>query len=434
MTTVQLELPGAGVRWQATLDGPHIEVVRELLDPPRSQVQQEAYDTPLTAREALDEMVEKLLEAGFVHLDVPRAQPTAGEASLDELARLTANVHEHPAMLAAIAETPDDPRPYLVYADWLQEHGDPLGHLIALSHASDGSTIARAGVLLLHKRFTSHFAPALRPEDTATWRWGFIDTLLCRGSLAELAAHRCTAVLRELRCDAEHFAALPPSVRFPHVSTLVLESLGEEQAPIDLSRVPSLKRLVIDDTSDEDAVLAQLGVLPPLELLGLQILDFWEDAVLPLAERLKELDPRPALWLDVGESYVNELLIEELGRDVELVPELPSSTVFYGTRRIDEDEDEDEDEEWDEEEWDEEEPDAGACGGCGYALAKGDDKCPSCGQAVTHDDPDDDGVDAVPEVCPHDAARDPNHDAGGVEGVDRRWDAPKDDVFDIDDA
>ena len=35
---------------------------------------------------------------------------------------------------AAIAEAPDDPEPYLVYADWLQASGDPRGTLIVLQH------------------------------------------------------------------------------------------------------------------------------------------------------------------------------------------------------------------------------------------------------------------------------------------------------------
>lgn len=35
---------------------------------------------------------------------------------------------------AAIAESPDEPGPYLVYADWLQAIGDPRGTLIVLQH------------------------------------------------------------------------------------------------------------------------------------------------------------------------------------------------------------------------------------------------------------------------------------------------------------
>lgn len=39
---------------------------------------------------------------------------------------------EERGLLAAILETPDDDAPRLVYADWLQGHGDPRGELIQL--------------------------------------------------------------------------------------------------------------------------------------------------------------------------------------------------------------------------------------------------------------------------------------------------------------
>lgn len=38
-------------------------------------------------------------------------------------------------LLLEIQRDPERPEPYLVYADWLQEHGDPRGKLIALHHA-----------------------------------------------------------------------------------------------------------------------------------------------------------------------------------------------------------------------------------------------------------------------------------------------------------
>jgi uncharacterized protein (TIGR02996 family) len=37
-----------------------------------------------------------------------------------------------PELLARVREAPDDDEPRRVYADWLQQHGDPLGELIAL--------------------------------------------------------------------------------------------------------------------------------------------------------------------------------------------------------------------------------------------------------------------------------------------------------------
>ncbi|HET9989405.1 MAG TPA: TIGR02996 domain-containing protein, partial [Kofleriaceae bacterium] len=46
------------------------------------------------------------------------------------------------ALLHAVIEHPDDDARRLVYADWLQQHGDPQGELIAvqtrLAHATPG--------------------------------------------------------------------------------------------------------------------------------------------------------------------------------------------------------------------------------------------------------------------------------------------------------
>lgn len=42
----------------------------------------------------------------------------------------------------AIARSPDDLEPFVVYADWLQEHGDELGELITLSLAHEDAVLA----------------------------------------------------------------------------------------------------------------------------------------------------------------------------------------------------------------------------------------------------------------------------------------------------
>ena len=44
----------------------------------------------------------------------------------------------NPDMLRAIREAPEDDTPRLVYADWLQERGDPRGELIAVQCALHG--------------------------------------------------------------------------------------------------------------------------------------------------------------------------------------------------------------------------------------------------------------------------------------------------------
>jgi uncharacterized protein (TIGR02996 family) len=58
----------------------------------------------------------------------------------------------NPALEAAIRTNRDDPAPYLVYADWLQSQGSPLGELIVLEHAllaaPDPAKRARADAIL----------------------------------------------------------------------------------------------------------------------------------------------------------------------------------------------------------------------------------------------------------------------------------------------
>ena len=48
----------------------------------------------------------------------------------------------------AIAQAPDDPAPYLVYADWLTAQGDPLGELITAQHDGRPELKARIDQLL----------------------------------------------------------------------------------------------------------------------------------------------------------------------------------------------------------------------------------------------------------------------------------------------
>jgi uncharacterized protein (TIGR02996 family) len=67
----------------------------------------------------------------------------------------------------SIRTTPDDAAPYLVYADWLQTHGDPLGELIVLQHA--GRDPDRVAAL------TAQLAPPAAAQ--AEWRWGMWRTL-----------------------------------------------------------------------------------------------------------------------------------------------------------------------------------------------------------------------------------------------------------------
>lgn len=80
----------------------------------------------------------------------------------------------------AMLERPDDPEPYLVYADYLQEFGDPRGELITVQFQRDAEPDRKrfAGAerrLLVDQRdyFLGQVFPYLDRLEL-DWRWGFI--------------------------------------------------------------------------------------------------------------------------------------------------------------------------------------------------------------------------------------------------------------------
>lgn len=88
---------------------------------------------------------------------------------------------------AAIDAQPDDPQGYLVYADWLQQHGDARGELVVIQHGrsvdrgsaelerAEAALIARYQAELLGPlaRYT-HVRTADRSHKGLAWRWGFV--------------------------------------------------------------------------------------------------------------------------------------------------------------------------------------------------------------------------------------------------------------------
>lgn len=98
----------------------------------------------------------------------------------------------NPELEAQIRARLTDPGPYLVYADWLQQRGDPRGDLIAmhaqLAAAPGDTKLAKAVAAFLDANGSYLLPPALddllrapkRAGDetfrcTATWRMGFLD-------------------------------------------------------------------------------------------------------------------------------------------------------------------------------------------------------------------------------------------------------------------
>lgn len=81
---------------------------------------------------------------------------------------------------AAIAANLDDPAPYLIYADWLQAHGDPQGEVIVLAHA--GKTAAAAQLVSEHRMLggladLAKSGPKRQLNLYLTWHMGFVRTV-----------------------------------------------------------------------------------------------------------------------------------------------------------------------------------------------------------------------------------------------------------------
>jgi uncharacterized protein (TIGR02996 family) len=101
---------------------------------------------------------------------------------------------EHPGFLQAVIEAPDDDAPRLIYADWLEDHGDPeRAEFIRLQCRPDPRRAGRAGALLgaHHPRWLAPllelglkerpFRAALSPGCEFTFTRGFVSEITTFG-------------------------------------------------------------------------------------------------------------------------------------------------------------------------------------------------------------------------------------------------------------
>ena len=114
----------------------------------------------------------------------------AAESVLDELAHryfaapspaavVSPDDARHPELEQAIRDAPDRIEAYQIYADWLQERGDPFGELIALGIAADAGVDNNA-----HTRFVRHlkqheqrFVGNVGRHFALKWRHGFVQAI-----------------------------------------------------------------------------------------------------------------------------------------------------------------------------------------------------------------------------------------------------------------
>ena len=92
------------------------------------------------------------------------------------------NQHEREALLQTIAEKPEDDAPRLVFADWLEEHGEPMAELVRL----------QAQLLLLTPDDTNRVVLEIREIELcachADWQQTTPASPTCRPALVALAA------------------------------------------------------------------------------------------------------------------------------------------------------------------------------------------------------------------------------------------------------
>ena len=166
-------------------------------------------------------------------------------------------------LLAAIYERPDDLAARSVYADYLQDRGDPRGELIALQLA--GVFPERQAALL-----RAHEADWLAGTGMiqARWRDGFVDACTCTAD-ADPADPRWRLVRELVGTTALSDAHERPLLR--------VLTVADARALAALTRALPVEHLTWDGEGARDVDFRRVRCLPALRHLALR----WRDAYLP---------------------------------------------------------------------------------------------------------------------------------------------------------
>jgi len=168
-----------------------------------------------------------------------------------------------------IAKSPGDPAPYLVYADWLAEKGDPRGELITLSVALEkdpANTKLAERAQALHADHDAEWLAGVAGQDAiaVTWKYGFLESARLGGAgdyddtpevelgelYAKLAPLPSAALLRDLTFGAFGNDDGEPTW---HASWLVDHGVS-----------PALRRLAFDKGGYWDISWTYLDSLQPV--------------------------------------------------------------------------------------------------------------------------------------------------------------------------
>jgi len=165
------------------------------------------------------------------------------------------------ALLRAVLVAPDDDAPRLVYADWLEENGDPAR-----------AAFIRAQVELARLPPNHPKRPQLVQTERSLWTKHRAEWTAWLPAWAEVASfHR--GFVERIRCDAAHFLAGADEVRLrtPLVG-LRLDGAAEYAVPVFLQRVlEGIRSLTLSvnvpaEAWDHFAACPYLGRLEELDL------------------------------------------------------------------------------------------------------------------------------------------------------------------------
>jgi uncharacterized protein (TIGR02996 family) len=147
-------------------------------------------------------------------------------------------VARNPALEREIREAGDTRDPYLVYADWLQEQGDPMGELVALGvKATEGGDEDLVRFERYRKLHEARFlADVPRDKVTLIWRNGVVEAIE-ESPLERMTLGQWEIVLRLRVCEFLR------EITFRRTPTAELEALVVEHA------ATSLRSLVLDGTA-----------------------------------------------------------------------------------------------------------------------------------------------------------------------------------------
>jgi uncharacterized protein (TIGR02996 family) len=200
----------------------------------KAKKQKKTFPTAAKAKGAHDAVLSVLLADGYRNPADPGVAPAK-------------DTPRNPTLEAAIRANRDDPGPYQVYADWLQQQGNPLGELIVLSQANKKKQAEK----IIHQLGLPAKGLAtygwrhgmwqwVRLENEVDWNDAKFDPLALATNVFSQPA---CAALEELRIgilnwdtnDQQVPAVIAEAKKYPWAAELVSLHLGDVDGNIDMA-------------------------------------------------------------------------------------------------------------------------------------------------------------------------------------------------------